>query len=82
MFPTVGQNDSFSQKYKSYGGVDSASVGNVQSNAGPSDLLRGARHSHSALPNMNEVDFTGRYKDKIMGRFPKANYPHLKRIIN
>lgn len=31
---------------------------------------------------MNEVDFTGRYKDKIMHQFPKANLPHLKRIIN
>ena len=30
---------------------------------------------------MNEMDFTGKYKEKMMQNVPR-NMPHLKRIIN
>lgn len=31
---------------------------------------------------MAEMDFQGRYKDKIMQQWPRSNMPHMKRIIN
>jgi|DEB0MinimDraft_12_1074336.scaffolds.fasta_scaffold09797_1 hypothetical protein len=34
------------------------------------------------MPNMTEIDFTGRYKDKLMSQLPRANMPHMKRIMN
>jgi hypothetical protein len=34
------------------------------------------------MPSMTELDFQGRYKDKIMQQWPRSNMPHMKRIIN
>jgi len=34
------------------------------------------------MPSMTELDFQGRYKDKIMQQWPRSNVPHMKRIIN
>ena len=31
---------------------------------------------------MTELDFTGKYKSKLMNQWPRSNMPHLKRIIN
>ena len=72
MLPNLQQNDSFSQHYKSYGGLDPRSQG--QYSTGP---VRAG-----GLPGMNEVDFAGRYKESLARQFPQANMPHLKRIIN
>ena len=31
---------------------------------------------------MTEFEFGGKYRDKMLQQFPKANMPHMKRIIN
>ena len=35
-----------------------------------------------SLPNVNEMEFKGKYKDRLQYSLPKAGMPHLKRIIN
>ena len=39
--------------------------------------------SQGSLPNFNEINFAGPNKDRIINKqIPRANMPHLKRVIN
>jgi len=67
MLPDVHQD--FNNQYKSYGRLDTQS-------------MKGADLRQPNLPSMTEFEFGGKYRDKMLQQFPKANMPHMKRIIN
>jgi len=67
VLPDVHQD--FNNQYKSYGRLDTQS-------------MKGADLRQPNLPSMTEFEFGGKYRDKMLQQFPKANMPHMKRIIN
>jgi len=59
--------ENFNNQYKSYGRLDP-----------PTERGR----EQQQLPSMTEFDFAAKYRDRMLQQFPKANMPHMKRIIN
>ena len=52
-------------------------------NQGQNNTFLQYKSFQGEVPNiMTEVDFAGRYKDKITNQWPRTNMPHMKRIIN
>ena len=76
----------FGSNYKSYRGLPPHLANNASFSsanfAGGTPQHGGPTAESSQLPFMNDLDFQGRYKDKLLQQLNKSSMPHVKRMIN
>lgn len=77
--------DTFTQNFKSYRGVAPQALKREQSfTAGYATAADSAAQAHPTHlpPFLNEMDFTGQSKDRLLHQLNRSNKPHVKRILN
>lgn len=82
--------DTFSQNFKAYKGhapqslrKDHSFTAGYATAADRYQTQQSSVHSNiQAPPFLNEFDFTGQNKDRLVHQLNRSNMPHLKRVMN